>query len=126
MVYVARTKSRLYRLTVAARPGTGKFVVIVAPFTDNSGRSTWLTSLRFFQRKNDPWESGDIVTVTTPADAFTARNSVLHRTEEKSIWVLTTQNLMQWNVGMSGGEQVSVLFVHSGNGAYVFLVCSQL
>ncbi|KIJ44042.1 hypothetical protein M422DRAFT_30592 [Sphaerobolus stellatus SS14] len=104
MVYVARTKTRLHRLTVTARPGTGKFVIVATPFSDRySQNSTWL-SFRLFRRQST-WDSGDIVTVATPSDKPKSKHAGVLRSEQKPVWVLTNRNIMQWNVGMAGGEE---------------------
>ncbi|KAF8580879.1 hypothetical protein K439DRAFT_263579 [Ramaria rubella] len=108
MVYIVRTKTRLYRLTVTARPGTGKFVVVSTPFTDRDNQSTsWLSPFRILQRRNGTWGSGDITTVFSPTDCrVSAKTTVATRkSEERPIWVLTAQNLMKWNVNLGGGEQ---------------------
>ncbi|KAF8522246.1 Non-repetitive/WGA-negative nucleoporin C-terminal-domain-containing protein [Hysterangium stoloniferum] len=109
MVFVARTKTRLHRLTVTARPGTGRFVVVSAPFIDAESRgSSWIDPFRILQKRSNPRDSGDIVTVVSSYDSqaiVKAKDGAVRSHEERSIWVLTNRNLMQWRVGIAGGEQ---------------------
>lgn len=109
-MFVARTKTRLYRLTVTARPGTGKFIVVPSSFNDQEASSTsWLTSFRMLQRKAGVWDSGDIVHVISPSsDQYFSRTkpALARGYEERPLWVLTSRSLMKWTVNMEGGEKV--------------------
>jgi nuclear pore complex protein Nup133 len=110
MVFVARTQTRLYRLTVTARPGTGKFIVVPLPFSDQENPTTsWLSPFRMLQRKTSVWDSGDIITVissfTNQAFPFT-KNALARGSDDRPLWVLTSKNLMKWNLNLEGGEMV--------------------
>jgi len=125
MVYIARTKTRLHRLTVTPRPGTGKFVLVAVPFNDGTAQNTtWLSSFRIFQRKSNPWDSGDIVTLV-PQPGNKDSPKAKSRSEEKCVWVLTNRNLMQWYIGVGGGEEVCFICVqkhHVADGSYSVFV----
>ena len=110
MVFVARTKTRLYRLTVTARPGTGKFIVIPSPFNDQDDQSiSWLSPFRILQRKTAVWDSGDIITIIAPSSDQTflkTKNAVPRGYEKRPLWVLTSKSLMKWDINLGGGEKV--------------------
>lgn len=112
MVFVARTKSRLYRLTITARPGTGKFIVVPSTFIDQDNVSTsWLTPFRILQRKTGVWDSGDIIAVVSPSfdqGLTRVRTAMARGYEERPVWVLTNRSLMKWQVNLGGGEKVLV------------------
>jgi nuclear pore complex protein Nup133 len=96
---------------VTARPGTGKFVIVATPFSDpqESQSSSWLSPFRILQRRSDGWDVGDVVAVISPFDGKhspKAKELIVHGGEERPVWVLTSKNLMKWNVNLEGGEQV--------------------
>lgn len=109
-MFVARTKTRLYRLTVTARPGTGKFIAVPSPFGDQENQNTsWLSPFRMLQRKAVVWDSGDIVTIIPSSrdQGFSkVKNAVARGYEERPLWVLTSKNLMKWSINLGGGEKV--------------------
>ena len=107
-VYVARTKSRLHRLTVTARPGTGRFTVIPTPFNEPHERqSSWLSPFRILQRRTADWD-GDIAAMASPGNKFLSKTkeAIARGGQERPVWVLTKKHLMKWNVNLEGGEEV--------------------
>jgi nuclear pore complex protein Nup133 len=132
MVFVASTKTQLYRLTITARPGTGKFIVVPSQFNDQENASTsCLAPFRILQRKTGVRDSGDIITVISPSfdRSFTnTRAAIAHGYEERPVWVLTNRNLMKWTVNLGGGEKVLFLLMgaHSVSDASYMPVRAQL
>lgn len=99
-VFILKTTSKLYRLSLSSRSGTGKNIITATSFSDpGSQSSSWLNPFRILPRTSHTWDVGTIIAVKQ-----VPHYQSMH-TEEKLIWVLTDKYLMLWNVNLAGGEQ---------------------
>ncbi|GJJ12103.1 hypothetical protein Clacol_006344 [Clathrus columnatus] len=108
-IFILKTTSKLYRLSLTSRPGTGKYIIVATPFSDPDNQpSFWLNPFKTLSKKGHAWDVGSIIAVRqNPCDQSIekSRGNDGRRTGERLIWVLTDKELMLWNVNLAGGEQ---------------------